>query len=52
VHMVNTIHDITTMNTGRKDSRTNLEIKKPHIVVHYNKLMKGINGQISTSVVT
>jgi len=35
------IHDTTIVNTGRKDRKTNMEIKKPYSVVHYNKFMKG-----------
>jgi len=49
--MINTIHDITTVNTGRKDRRTNLEIKKPYSVVRYNKFKKGIDEQTNTSVI-
>jgi len=36
------IHDATIVNTGRKDGKTNMEIKKPYAVVQYNKFMKGI----------
>jgi hypothetical protein len=42
VQMISTIHDRTTMNTQRKDRKTNLEIKKPYIIVRYNVFMKGI----------
>jgi hypothetical protein len=49
--MINTICDLTTINIGRKDRRTNLEIKKPYSVVRYNKFKKGIDGQTSTSVI-
>jgi hypothetical protein len=49
--MINTIHDITAVNTGRKDRRTNLEVKKPYSVVWCNKFKKGIDGQTSTSVI-
>jgi len=37
------IHDTTIVNTGRKDRKTNMEIKKPCAVVQYNKFMKGID---------
>jgi len=30
--MVSTIHDATTVNKGRKDRKTNMEIKKPYAV--------------------
>ena len=30
------------MNTGRRDKKTNMEIKKPY-AVQYNKFMKGVN---------
>jgi hypothetical protein len=36
------IHDATIVNTGRKDRKTNLEIKKPNSVVQYNKFMESI----------
>jgi hypothetical protein len=44
VQMISTIHDATIVNTGRKDRKTNLDIKKPYADVQYNKFMKGING--------
>jgi len=37
------IHDATIVNTGRKDRKTNMEIKKPYAVVQYNKFMKGLD---------
>jgi hypothetical protein len=36
------IHEATIVNTGRKDKKTNMEIKKRYSVVQYNKFMKGI----------
>jgi hypothetical protein len=39
--MISTIHDATIVNTGRKDRKTNMEIKKPYAVVQYSKFMKG-----------
>jgi hypothetical protein len=36
------IHDATIVDKGRKDRKTNMEIKKPYIV-HYNKFMKGVD---------
>jgi hypothetical protein len=39
--MISTIHDATIVNTGRRDRKTNMEIKKPYAVVQYSKLMKG-----------
>ena len=39
------IHDATTVNTGRKDRKINVEIKKPTAVVQYNKFMKGIERE-------
>jgi hypothetical protein len=35
--MISTIHDATTVNTGRNDSKTNMEIKKPYTDAQYNK---------------
>jgi len=37
------IHDATIVNTGRKDRKTNVEIKKPYAVVQYSKFMEGID---------
>jgi len=39
------------VNTGKKDRRTNLDIKKPYSVVQYNKFKKDIDGETSTSVI-
>ena len=41
--MISTIRDATIVNTGRKDRKTNMEIKKPYAVVQYNKFMKGVD---------
>ena len=37
------MHEATIVNTGRKDRKTNLEIKNPYIIVQYNKFMKGVD---------
>jgi hypothetical protein len=42
VQMISTIRD-TIVNTGGKDKKTNLEIKKPYTVAQYNKLMKCVD---------
>jgi len=39
--MISTIHDATIVNEGRKDRKTNMEIKKPYVVGKYNKFIKG-----------
>jgi len=41
--MISTIHEATVVKTGRKDRKTNMELKKPCAVVQYNKFMKGID---------
>ena len=41
--MISTIHDATVVSTGRKDRKTNMEIKKPYAVVQYNKFIKGVD---------
>ena len=41
--MVSTIHEATIGNTGRKDRKTNTEIKMPYALVQYNKFMKGVD---------
>ena len=44
MQMISTIHDSAGVNTGRKDRKTNMEIKKHYAVVQYNKFMKGVEG--------
>jgi len=41
--MISRIHDATNVNTGQKDRKTNVAIKKPNAVVQYNKYMKGVD---------
>jgi len=41
--MICTIHDATIVNKGRKDRKTNMEIKKPYAVVQHNKFIKGVD---------
>jgi hypothetical protein len=41
--MISTIHDATIVNKGRKDRKTNMEIKKPYAVVQYNISIKDID---------
>jgi hypothetical protein len=41
--MRRTIHDATTVNKGRKDRKTNMEIKKPYATVQYNKCINDID---------
>jgi len=41
--MISTIHDATIVNEGRKDRKTNMEIKKPYALGQYNKFIKGID---------
>jgi len=43
VQMISTVHEATIVNTGQKDRKTNMEIKKPYAVVQYNKFMKGVD---------
>ena len=42
VEMISMIYDATIVNTGRKDRKTSMEIKKSNAVVQYSKFMKGI----------
>jgi hypothetical protein len=42
--MICTILDATIVNKGRKDRKTNMEIKKPYAVVQYNQFIKGIES--------
>jgi len=41
--MIRTIHDATIVNKGRKDRKTNMEIKKLYAVVQYTELIKGVD---------
>jgi hypothetical protein len=41
--MISTIHEATIMNTGRKDRKTKLKIKKPYNIVQYSEFLKGID---------
>jgi len=41
--MINTIHDTTIVNKGRKDRKTSMEIKKSYAVGQYSKFIKGID---------
>ena len=43
VRMISMIHEATIVNTGRKERKRNMEIKKPYAVVQYNKFMKGVD---------
>ena len=43
MQLISTIHDATTVNKGRKDRKTNVEIKKPYAVSQYNKFIKGVD---------
>ena len=43
VGMKSMIHDATIVNTGRKDRKTSMEIKKPYAVVKYSKFMKDVD---------
>jgi len=52
VKMISTIHDSAGVNTGRKDRKTNMEVKKHCAVVQYKKFMKGTDGADHTSVIT
>jgi len=36
-------NDATIVNKGRKDKKTNVEIKKPYAVGQYNKFIKGVD---------
>ena len=41
--MIITIHDVSIVNKGRKDRKTNMEIKKPYAFVQYQKFIKGLD---------
>jgi hypothetical protein len=42
--MISTIHYATVKgNKGRKDRRTNMEIKKPYSAIQYSKFIKGVD---------
>jgi len=37
------VNDATIVNKGRKDRKTNMELKKPYAIVQYNKFIKGVD---------
>jgi len=37
------VNDATIINKGRKDRKTNMEIKKPYAVGWYNKFIKDVD---------
>jgi hypothetical protein len=41
--MISTIHESTIVNRGRKDRKTNVEIKNPYAVEQYSKFIKGLD---------
>ena len=49
---VSTERDAAIVSTGRKDRKTNLEIKKPCAVGQCNEFIKGVDRADSTSVIT
>jgi len=44
VRMIRMIHYAKIINKGRKERKTNMEIKKPYAVVQYNNFIKGIDS--------
>jgi len=44
VKMLSTFHYTKIESTGRKDRKTNMDMKKPYAVVQYNKFMKGMDS--------
>ena len=42
VRIIITIHDETILNKGRKDRKSNIEIKKPYSIVQCNKFLKSV----------
>ena len=47
MRMIRMINDATIINKGRKERKTNTEIKKPYAVVQYNKFIKGVDQYLS-----
>jgi hypothetical protein len=43
--MISTIHEATIVNTGWKDRKTNMEIKKSYAVIQYNKFKTHRQGR-------
>jgi hypothetical protein len=42
--MIKMIHDATIVNKGRKNRKTNMEIKKPYAFAQYNKFIKSVDS--------
>jgi len=43
VRMLSMIHEATTVDKGRKERKTNMEILEPYAVVQYNKFLMGMH---------
>ena len=43
MRMISAIHDATIVNKMRKDRKINMEVRKPYVVVQYNKFMEGVD---------
>jgi hypothetical protein len=43
VRMISMIYGATTVSKGRKDRKTNMEIKNTYAVVQYNKFIKDVD---------
>ena len=43
MQMISMIYDVITVNTGRKDRKTNMEIKMPFAIDQCSKFMKGVD---------
>jgi hypothetical protein len=41
--MISTVHDAAVVNAGRKDRKTNLEMRKSYAIVPYNKFVSGVD---------
>ena len=41
--MISTIHGATTVNKGRKDRKSDMEIKKPYVIVQYNNFINDVD---------
>ena len=49
---VSTEREAAIVSTGRKDRKTNMEIKKPCAVAQDKKFIKGVDRADGTSVIT
>jgi hypothetical protein len=52
MRMISMSHEATTVYSGRKDGKLDMEVKKPYAIVQCNKFMKGVDRADQDLVIT